>query len=272
MIMKPQEATTYRAIRVDDTADWKMVIHISRYGMSAYLKNEEDPTEPLVTMFNETWRVEEEDLLAKIQGTVYEHPQLFEDFSTEIIINTERALWIPKVTLDDRDEYEQYNLVYKGDEDDVFVDEAGDKLCVYSLVAGLNAFIRRTLPGARVWCQQTLAERRFVDQLSDMPRVYVDIRDGEADYYGFDGRKLLFATTHGWRDKMDIVYQVFNILELRGLEKNNVQVMISGKRDLKSELMLTLRAHLKYVMMTMLPSSVSKSELPLAVGLAFARR
>ena len=105
--MKPQEATTYRAIRVDDTAEWKMVIYISWYGMSAYLKNEEDPTEPLVTMFNETWRVDEEDLLSKIQATVYDHPQLFEDFSTEIIINTERSLWIPKVTLDERDEYEQ---------------------------------------------------------------------------------------------------------------------------------------------------------------------
>ncbi|MDE6297995.1 MAG: DUF3822 family protein [Muribaculaceae bacterium] len=275
-----EEKSTYRAVRIDDTADWRLVIYISKTRMSAYLKNEEDPMEPLVTLFHEHWNRDDENLLKRIETAVYDHPQLFDDFSTEIIINTERALWIPRAVVEDqtgdsdlmRDEYELYNVVYKSEEEDIFRDELNDKLCLYTLVPGLNSFIRRTLPGARTWCQQTLAVRRFADQISDMPRLYVDIRDGEADYYAFDGRKMLMAATHEWKDIMDITYQVFNLIDIYHLDKANTQVLLSGRREIKGELMALLREHLQYVMLTMLPSSVSKSELPLAIGLAITRR
>lgn len=235
--------------------------------------------EPLITMFHEQWGADDENLLKRIETTVYDHPQLFDDFSTEIIINTERAIWVPRKVLDEeresefmRDEYELYNMVYKSEEEDIFSDELGDKICLYTLVPGLNSFLRRTLPGARTWCQQTLAVRRFTEQVSDMPRLYVDIRSGEADYYAFDGKKLLLAVTHEWNDIMDMVYQVFNLIDIWHLDRGNTQVLLSGKRDMKGEMMKILREHLKYVMLTMLPSAVSKADLPVAVGLAIARR
>ena len=275
-----EETTTYRAVRIDDTADWRLIIYISRTGMSAFLKNEEDPMEPLITMFSESWPREDSGLLRRIESAVYDHPQLFDDFSTEIIINTERSIWVPLREIEKgngeednyRDETELFNMVYDASEEDIFMDEQGDRICLYTLVPGLHPFIRRTLAGARTWCQQTLAVRRFAEQVSDMPRLYVDIRDGEADYYGFDGRKLLIAVTHPWRDKMEIAYRVFNMMELWKLDSGNTQVMISGKRDIKNELMGILREHLNYVMLTMLPSSISRSEHPLAIGLAMTKR
>lgn len=271
-------------MRIEDTAEWRMVIHICRTGMSAFLKNEEDPTEPLITLFTTDWVRDDESLLRHIETVVYDHPQLLDDFSTEIIINTERAIWIPRSAVEMpneendegndcyRDESDLYNVVYNAEAEDIFMDELGDKICLYTLVPGLQAFIRRTLPGARTWCQQTLAVRRFADQVSDMPRLYVDIRYDEADYYAFDGRKLLLAATHSWRDKMDIVYQIFNIMDIWKLDMGATQIMLSGKRDVRTELMKILREHLKYVMLTMLPSSVSKSEFPLAIRLAIAKR
>ena len=268
-------------MRIEDTADWRLIIYISRTGMSAYLKNEEDPMDPLVTIFSDSWARADETLLRRIETAVYDHPQLLDDFSTEIVINTERALWIPRAVADSasdeeegdyKDEADLYNMVYKAQEDDIFTDEWGDALCLYTLVPGLHSFIRRTLPGARTWCQQTLAVKRFSEQTSDMPRLYVDIRDNEADYYAFDGRKLLLATTHPWRDKMDIAYQLFNIADVWHLDTANTQVMLSGTRDVRTELTGILREHLQYVMLTMLPSSIAKSELTLAIGLAIARR
>lgn len=276
-----EEKSTYRAVRIDDTADWRLIVHISRTGMSAYLKNEEDPMEPLINLFADTWARDDKSLLRRIEAGVYDHPQLLDDFSTEIIINTERALWVPRSETDMkmnadgeeefRDECDIYNKAYSAEEEDIFIDELGDKLCLYTLTPGLLPFIRRTLPGARTWCQQTLAVKRFADQTSDMPRMYVDIREGEADYYAFEGRKLLFAATHPWRDKMEIVYRVFNFADLWRLDMASTQVMLSGKRDVKNELMGILREHVQYVMLAMLPSSVSKSDLPLAVGLVLAR-
>ncbi len=278
-----EERSTYKAVRIEDTAEWRMIIHICHTGMSAFLKNEDDPMEPLITLFTTDWVRDDESLLRKIETVVYDHPQLLDDFSTEIIINTERALWMPRSAVEYRDSQEEseesyrdetdlYNMVYKADEEDIFMDEFYDKVCLYTLTPGLQAFIRRTLPGARTWCQQTLAVRRFADQVSDMPRLYVDIRYGEADYYAFDGRKLLLAATHGWRDKMEIAYQVFNIMDIWKLDASSTQIMLSGKKDVRTDLMKILREHLQFVMLTMLPSSVSKSDLPLAIRLVMAKR
>lgn len=277
-----EEKTTYRAVRIDDTADWRMIIYISRTGMSACLKNEADPMEPLINIFSDSWSCGEDELLHRIEGVVYDHPQLLDDFSTEIVISTERALWIPRSAIDPKgnvgadeeylDETDLYNVAYKAEDEDIFIDEFDEKVCLYTLIPGLQSFILRTLPGARTWCQQTVAVKRFSDQTSDMPRLYIDIRDREADYYAFDGRRLLLAATHPWRDKMDIAGMVFNIADLWNLDMDRTQVMLSGKRDIRTELLNILRDRMKYVMLTMLPSAISKSDLPLAVGLLVAKK
>ena len=75
--------------------------------MSAFLKNEEDPMEPLITIFRYSLNIEEENLLRRIETVVYEHPQLLDDFSTEIIINTERAVWIPRRTVGNHQENQE---------------------------------------------------------------------------------------------------------------------------------------------------------------------
>ena len=157
-------SSTYRAVRIDDTAEWRLIIHITKGGMSAYLKSEEDPMEPLITLFHEEWEVDDKELLKRIEDAVYDHPQLLDDFSTEIVVNTTKALWVPKGEVQpadtgaeypDRDETDIYNMVYEAAEEDIFIDEVNGMICLYTLVPGLHPFIRRTLPGARTWCQQS---------------------------------------------------------------------------------------------------------------------
>lgn len=267
-----EETPTYKAVRIDDTAYWRLTVHISRTGMSAYLKNEEDPTEPVVTLFSDTWVRNDESLLRHIETVVYDHPQLLDDFSTDIVISTDRALWVPREMLDEPgSEYEIFNRIYRAEEEDISVDEFEDMACLYTLVPGLLPFIRRTLPGARTWCQQTVAVRRFIDRGADMPRVYVDIRPGETDIMAFDGRRLLMSATHPWRDRMEIAYHIFNTMSVCGLDPGASQVSLSGPRDVKNELMQILREHLKYVMLTMMPSAVARTEMPLAVAMLVSR-
>jgi len=267
-----EEISTYKAVRIDDTADWRLIVYISRTGMSAYLKNEEDPTEPVITLFSRSWDADDDALLQRIETAVYENPQLLDDFSTDIVIVTEKTLWAPRKLMDESEgEEEIFNKVYKASYEDIFIDELDDKICMYTLVDGLQPFLRRTLPGARTRCQQTLEVSRYVDRFADMPRLYVDIRDGEADYIAFDGKRLLIAATHLWKDKMEIAYQVFNIMDIYGLDREECQVSLSGKREIKGEMMLFLREHIKYVMLTMMPGAVAKSDLPFAVGLLLSR-
>lgn len=266
------DATRYSAVRIDDTAEWRLTVSMRRDGMSAYLRNEGDPTQSVVTLFEERWTEDDEGLLKRIEAAVYDHPQLLDDFSTDIVITTGRTLWAPDTAVDDPEsEVEIYNKVYSAEEEDIFVDEIDDMRCLYTLVPGLKAFIQRTLPGARTWCQQSVEVRRFRERGDEMPRVYIDIRDGEADFMAFSGRTLLLAATHPWRDPMDIAYHLFNILDVCGLDPQNCQVSLSGKREVKSALLGKLREHVQFVMLTMTPSMVGKTEMPLAAGLLVSR-
>lgn len=267
-----ERLTTYRGVRIDDTAEWRLVIYISEGGMSAYLKNIEDALEPIVTLFEDQWGKGEDNLLQKIEGAVYDHPQLMDDFSTDIVICTPRALWVPeKVAADSEDVATIYNKVYTGEEDDIMVDTLDGMACLYMLAPGLTGFLRRTLSGARVMCHQTVELRRFMSRGADQPRIYVDIREGEADYLVIDDKKLLLAATHEWHDVNDIAYMVFNIVDVEGLNAAETQVSLSGEKEVRTGLLKMLRERVGYAMLTMMPSAVSKMEMPLAAALCLSK-
>ena len=59
--------TTYKGVRIDDTAEWRLAVYITETGMSAYLKNTENPLEPVATLFEEQWQQDETALLRNIE-------------------------------------------------------------------------------------------------------------------------------------------------------------------------------------------------------------
>lgn len=269
--MNEEHLTTYRGIRIDDTAEWRLAVYVSETGMSAYLKNIENPLEPVATLFEERWQRDESQLLRRIEGAVYDHPQLLDDFSTEIVVCTPRALWVPEDKAGDSEEWTSlYNTVYRAEEEDIMCDTLEGMCCLFSLAPGMPSFFRRTLSGARVSCHQTVLSRRFITRGGDTPRVYVDIREDEADYIVLDDRRMLLSVTHRWHDMMDIAYHLFNIMDVYGLDPAAAQVSLSGMRDIRTPLVKELRRHIAYVMLTMMPSAVSKAEMPLSAAIALS--
>ena len=106
---------------------------------------------------------------------------------------------------------------------------------------------------------------------SEMPRVYADIRQGEVDFVVLDDRQMLLASTQRWHDRMDIAYHVFNMMDVYGLNPANTQVSLSGESEIKQSLVKTLREQISYVMLTMMPSAVSKTDMPLAAAVALVK-
>lgn len=264
-----ESSNTYQAVRIGDIADWRLICVIASSGMSAYLRHV-NPTQEIVTVFDEKWNVAPESLLRQIESTVYDHPQVLDDFTADIVIEAPHSLWVPtELVADDDDEAARlYTQVYAADEQDIMADEAAEATCLYSLVPRLNAFLQRTFPGARLHSHLGVLVTRFRERSSDMPRVYIDIRDGgEADYVAFDRRNLLMAATHRWSAPADLQYHLYNILDVYGLDPAEVQVSLSGLRDVKSDLMRELRKTLSYVMLTMVPSVGTKAGMPLAGAL-----
>lgn len=258
------ENSTYQAVRIGDIADWRLICVISSKGMCAYLKHV-NPTEDVITLIDKNWPENPDTLLENIESTVYDHPQVLDDFTTDMAVIAPKSVWIPSEICEDDEDLiaELYNKVYLAEPEDVMSDICEEQTCAYTLTPGLKAFLQRTFPGARVHSHLGVMVSRFRDRSADMPRVYIDIRQGECDFVVFDRRNLLLASTHQWHEQNDIKYHLYNILNVYDLKPKEVQVSLSGLRDIKTSLMVDLRETLSYVMLTTMPSVSSKTGMPL---------
>lgn len=266
------DLATYTNVRIDDTVEWRLVIFISEIGMSAYLKNIENPIENIVTLFEEMWEKNESSLLNNVENAIFAHPQILDDFSTEILICSPKVIWSPNQDeLHEDAVIDEYLSIYCGEASDVLTTLENDLNCTYSLTPGLLPFLRRTIPGARIRCHQNVLVSKFLSTHAECPVLYVDIREGAADYVLIDKDKLLLASTHMWKDVMDIGYMIINIFDVYELNLDNVQVSISGSIEDKQSLIMVLRQQIAYVTVTKLPTAVSKLKLPLSVALSLSR-
>lgn len=258
----------YQAIRIGDIAEWRLICQISSRGMSAYLKNS-NPAEDVKTLFEQYWTAAPDNLLEQIESAVYDHPQILDDFSADIAIVAPKAIWVPAAEVEDDDERASflYNQVYDAEDSDIMSDTVGDAACLYTLVPGLNAFLQRTFPGARLHSHLAVMAGRFRNRNSDVPRIYMEIREGQVDIIAFDLRKLLVAATHYWQELSDIRYHLFNIMDVYGLDPSEVQVSLSGLKEEKNILMRELRKNVTYVMLTMMPSLGTKADMPISAAL-----
>lgn len=263
-----KESATYQAVRIGDTDDWRLIVVISETGISAYLKNR-NPTVDVATILDEEWGNDPDSLLSRIETAVYDHPQVLDDFNADIAIVTSKALWIPsEIEEEDSDEaYEIYNSIYPSAEDDVMSSEACGAVCLFTLVPGLNAFMQRTFPGAAVHSHIAVLARRFKERSADMPTVFINVREKEADFLAFDNSKMLMAVSYPWSALTDIQYHLYNIMDVYGIDPKGSQVSVSGLREVKTELVKKLREQVSFVMLTMIPSIGVKAGMPVCGAL-----
>lgn len=262
------ETTIRRVVPAGDPADWRLICVMSADGIYACLKNMEEPAEEILTILDERWDDGQSDLLQKIENTVYDNPQLLDDFSADIAIVTPSLLWVPSREIDGEEDggASIFRSVYSCADDDVMIDELEDVDCLYMLVPGLQPFLRRTFPGARCRSHLSITASRFRERAADMPRVYIDIRNRYVDFVAFDGDRLLTGVTHRWSGIADIKYHLMNLMEIHGLDPAATQVSLSGLREIKTPIMKELRKDIAYVMLTLLPS-VAGTDMPLAAAL-----
>lgn len=264
-----ESSSAYRAIRIGDPSAWRLVMVMSATGLEAYLRNIEEPTAEVETLFHEEWDASDGDLLGKIETAVYDHPQLLDDFSADIAVTTAQAMWIPSAVVEEREDSGDhiFTTVYAANDEDIMRDYEEDKVCMYTLVPGLQGFLQRTFPGARVSCHQSVLVRRLGGRVEDLPRVYINVRKDEVDLVAFDGHRLLMSVTHEWRAIDDIRYHLFNLLSVYNIEPDSVHVSLSGDKEARKELLTGLRDKVAYVMMTMVPGIASKAGMSLTASL-----
>ncbi len=213
-----------------DTGQWRLNIKIFSNGMSAHLENTiHTDLEPQL-LFSSNWESDPDALLRNIESSVYDHPRVLDDFSARIIIYDRKTVFMPTQLAEEIEGGEEtyYTALYKNVKpEDVISEVEGDVTAAYSPAPGLNGFLNRTFPGARITCN-LMNSFRNIKNTGTGKRLYIEVRPGESDFILMDEDSLLSASIHNWNAESDILYHAFNILDVYGISPKDTTYILGG--------------------------------------------
>lgn len=266
------EKSTLNGNRADllDTGQWHLAVDISDSGIGAWLVPDDSLGRTPRNIMEENWKPSDEGLLGRIENAVYDNPTVLDDYSADIIIESDRQLWLPSdLYPSDDDCADAYVSVYGGNNYDVMVNDLGKEKVAFMLVGGLKSFMQRSFPGARIWSQQALL-RRAAENSADAFKCLLDIRDGKADLVLADHGELLCASTHKWKNTADIAYYLFSALQTYGINPKEAEVVMSGERETRQSLGKSITEYMTQV--SQKNHDLDGKSIPTGVYLAINRR
>lgn len=253
-----------------DTGQWHLAVDISRHGFGAWLLPDESLGASPRVIIRTSWHPSDEGLLKRIEDAVYDNPTVLDDYSADIIVESDRQLWLPaSLYPTDDDCADAYIYIYGGDILDVMVNDLGNVKCAFMLTPGLKSFMQRSFPGARIWSQQALLKEASV-QPHEAFKCLLDVRQSTFDLILFRRGELLSASTHLWKTDTDIAYMLLNILQTYDAPTPETEIVFSGVRDVRQSLGKTLQPYFKTI--SQKNHDLDGKEIPTAVYLAINRK
>lgn len=253
-----------------DTGQWHLAVDISRHGFGAWLLPDESLGASPRVIIRTSWQPSDEGLLKRIEDAVYDNPTVLDDYSADIIVESDRQLWLPaSLYPTDDDCADAYIYIYGGDILDVMVNDLGNEKCAFMLTPGLKSFMQRSFPGARIWSQQALLKEASV-QPHEAFKCLLDVRQSTFDLILFRRGELLSASTHLWKTDTDIAYMLLNILQTYDAPTPETEIVFSGVRDVRQSLGKTLQPYFKTI--SQKNHDLDGKEIPTAVYLAINRK
>ncbi len=214
-----------------DTGQWRLEAVISRYGLRARLHAIGRPGVTERTIIDASWKEDEEGLLQRIENAVYDHPQVLEDYSARIIIDTPLTLWVPADRAQHEEERERiFTSVYGGSAEDILCDEPTGTapVALYYLTPGLKAFLNRTFPGARILSGQSVVLEQALRLFPDGEGILTVIRPEATDIAAVSGGKLAAIATRPAMCAPDVTYHTLNTLNNLGFDPASTKVAVTG--------------------------------------------
>lgn len=222
------DATRFTAADLADTGQWRLILHIDEGGMSGWLATATPGDIPPGALFGARWADRRDNILKEIENTVYDHPRVLDDYSTDIILATDRVMWVPESELEvDNAEETIYTALFPTLGGEAMADTLGPVPALFTSGAGLKAFIGRTFAGARVRCQMSLTAAAACTP-SSRARVIIDIRQGKADMVIADRGDFKAGVSHDWGAPADIVYHLFQLLDVLAVDASGADILLAG--------------------------------------------
>lgn len=253
-----------------DTGQWHLAVDISDEGLGAWLVPDASLGRAPRTLASESWQKDDSGLLTRIENAVYDNPSILDDYSADIVIESNRQLWLPSgLYPSDEDCAEAYVSVYGGDMLDVMVNDLGKEKVAYLLTGGLRSFMQRSFPGARIWSQQALLRHAAMTAPGGY-KMLVDIRSREVDIVLMNHDILMSVSTHPWKTGNDIAYMIFFLLQTYAIDPASAETVMSGIREVRQELGSRLAPLLKSV--SQKSHDLDGKAIPTGVYLAINRK
>ncbi len=253
-----------------DNGQWHLAVDISLHGIGAWLVPDASLGRTPKTIVQESWQPTEEGLLHRIEDVIYDNPTILDDYSADIIIESDRQLWLPaELYPTDDDCADIHKKIYGGEGFDVFVNETGKEKNTFTMISGLKSFMQRSFAGARILSQQTLLKEAAM-QPHEAYKCVIDIRETEADFILLDRGELLCGSTHPWKTENDIAYMLMNILNTYDADPKETDTVFSGIREVRQSLGKTLSKFLKTT--SQKNHDLAGKTIPTAVYLAINRK
>ena len=216
-----------------DTGAWKLFIYISSTGVSALMKNDYEERPEQFKLFERQWSEKEPDILKNIESAVYDNPRILDDFSTHIIIDTEKTLLVPsELVEDDEFEPEMFTEIYPTDEGEIFMDHGEQFTVLYTLVPGLKSFLARTLPGSKISSALTVINNFITKTYTNREARCYGLSHGD-DLYTllYAEGELLCASKHTHCSPEDTLYWICLPCEAYGRKKEEIKVRVIGSEN-----------------------------------------
>lgn len=232
--MTPAQETT--SLNRSDTGLWHLTVNISDKGVSAQIALKDTPEEAPRELMKASWNTERDGLMKRIENAIYDHPEVLDDYSATIVIETPRTLMVPKEEIpDDADAERLYGMAYKGMDEDVMVDSTGKESVLFTLCPGMLAFLRRTFPGARIRSKLGLQIEKARSTGNGI-RIFVESSGETASVICLRGDALLSASVQSWVEWTDLAYRILSLPDIYGFKAEDTSVFIAAPENVSKNL------------------------------------
>ena len=122
---------------------------------------------------------------------------------------------------------------------------------------GLRGFLDRTFNVPQV-CHQLypLCEHYYrLNKGSGIARMFLNLHDGSMDMVVYDRGDLLVANSYAFTNVDDAVFFALHAWQSLGLNQQDDEIQITGRRDQRDDIAERLRRYVRYVMPAIYPAA-----------------
>lgn len=243
---------------IDDIKIWHLYILLGKKRLIALFHNKR--TNDIFSYIDYQWSNTDNLSLEQIQNTIYENPLILNGYTTTILIESNYFTIVPsKFIENDEDAYDLMDCIYSTDNADLWIDNIGDETILFNTLSGLQSFLYRTFPESSVHFQLTPTINFFKanQSIEKNGNIVVNITEEKVEIIAIKNKKLQYSNIFDYKESSDIVYFILNAWNMLGFDQQTDELKVSGVKDIRTQVMPTLRKYINYVMLTTLPQTIN---------------